>query len=301
MRFCIRKVDEIKKDIESARSCYGNARFETCFLQDGDSFAMRTQDLIEILTTLKKTFPSLRQISSYGRAQTMMRKSGSEMREISDAGLNMLYSGIESGSDNVLTMVNKGVTQETIIQSSLRARKAGMSIMVFVILGLGGKELSHEHVTQTTHVLNTINPNSIRVMSLAVKRNTELWKLIENGSFTMLSETGMIEEQRQLIEALNNVNCHYGNYHGINLLTELDGILPDDKNRLLSIIDEFLALSPQMQNNFILGKRLGRYARLADFQQSPAFSFVHEQLKNIQSNGHDAFDTVCHDLRNQII
>lgn len=301
MRFSIRNVDEIKNDIEAASSYYGNISFETCFLQDGDSFAMRTQDLIEVLTTLKSTFPSLKRISSYGRAQTMMRKSEEEIKEIADAGLNMLYSGIESGAVSVLQLVNKGVSQQAIIDSSLRARKAGMSIMSFVILGLGGKELSHDHIKETAHVLNTINPNSIRIMSLAVKPNTALWPRIENGSYTMLSEVEMVEEQHKLVSQLDSIHSHYGNFHGINLLTELDGILPEDKEKLLAIMDEFLALPPELQNNFILGRRLGRYGRLTDFQQSTAFSYVEQQLENIINNGQDNLESVFHELRNRII
>ncbi len=301
MKFSIRKVDEIINDIEKARLYYGNAHFETCFLQDGDSFAMRTKDLIEVLTALRKAFPTLKRISSYGRAQTMMRKSEAEMQEISDAGLNMLYSGIESGSDKVITMANKGVTQDVLIQSSTRARSAGMSIMVFVILGLGGKELSHEHVSGTAHVLNSINPNSIRIMSLAVKKQTELWSLIENGSFTMLSEVGMIEEQRRLLSQLDNIHCHYGNFHCINLLPELEGVLPEDKSKLLSVIDDFLALSPGLQNNFILGRCTGRYGRLAGFQNSLSFSTVQKQLEELEGEKAGPMETFFHDLRNRII
>jgi hypothetical protein len=301
MRFSIRPVDDIKKDISAARLHYHGANFETCFLQDGDSFAMRTKDLIEVLTSLRKTFPTLKRISSYGRAQTMMRKSESEMQELGDAGLNMLYCGIESGSDKVLETVNKGVTQDAIIQSALRARGAGMSLMVFVILGLGGKELSQQHVTETAHVLNTINPNSIRMMSLAVKEDTELWKKIEKGTFTMLSETEMIQEQRRLIDQLDGIHSHYGNFHGINLLTEIDGVLPDDKPKLLSIIDIFLSLSEPLQRNFILGKRLGYYSRLADFQESTAYNFVQQQLNKILKENPESIESTFHDLRNRII
>lgn len=300
MQFSIRKVDEILSDIEKVRLFYGNTHFETCFLQDGDSFAMRTKDLIQLLTALKRSFPTLKRISSYGRAQTIMRKTEAEMGEISDAGLNMIYSGIESGSDKVLTMVNKGVTQYTLIESSKRVKNAGMSIMAFAILGLGGKELSNEHVLGTAHVLNSINPNSIRIMSLAVKKQTELWSLIESGSFTMLSEVEMIEEQRRLLDKLDNIQSHYGNFHGINLLTEIEGFLPEEKDKLLSIIDEFLALSPELQSNFILGRRIGRYGRLTGFQHNPGFESIEQQLKSVQSKG-SPLESHFHDMRNRII
>ena len=301
MRFSIRPVKDIKKDIASAKLHYGGAAFETCFLQDGDSFAMRTKDLVEVLTSLKAAFPSLKRISSYGRAQTMMRKSEAEMQEIADAGLNMLYSGIESGSDKVLDFVNKGVSQDALIESSLRARKAGMSIMVFVILGLGGKELSAEHVKETAHVLNSINPNSVRMMSLAVKQDSELMEKINNGSYTMLSETEMIKEQRQLIEQLEGIHCHYGNFHGINLLTEIDGVLPEDKGKLLSIMNEFLSLNADLQNNFILGRRTGKYGHLLGFQESPSFNIVQQLLEKLQSKSSEQLESIFHDLRNRII
>ncbi len=300
-RFSIRSVEEIKSDIASARLHYNGAPFETCFLQDGDSFAMRTNDLIDVLTELREAFPTLQRISSYGRAQTMMRKSESEMREIRDAGLNMLYCGIESGSDKVLEAVNKGVTQDALIQSAQKARQAGMSLMVFVILGLGGKELSGDHVRDTALVLNTINPNSIRIMSLAVKPETELGKKIKDCSFTMLTEREMIQEQRQLIHQLEGIHSHYGNFHGINLLTELEGILPEDKPELLSIIDTFLALDTPLQQNFILGRRLGYYGRLTGFQESSAYHSVQQQVDKIQRGKPDSLETIFHDLRNRII
>lgn len=301
MQFSIRSVHDIKKDISSARSFYKEAPLETCFLQDGDSFAMRTKDLVEVLTTLKEAFPSLKRISSYGRAQTMMRKSEAEIQEISEAGLNMLYCGIESGSDKVLETVNKGVTQDAIIQSALRAKRAGMSLMVFAILGLGGKEMSELHVSETAHVLNAINPNSIRMMSLAVKQHAELWKKIEDGSFVMLSESEMVQEQRQLINQLEGINSHYGNFHGINLLTELEGILPEDTTKLLSIIDNFLSLSLPLQLNFTLGKRLGYYGSLAGFKKSPAFKTVQQQVERFQDKDSTSIETIFHDLRNRII
>ena len=105
MKFSLRPVPEIKKDILAAKEYFNGHPFETCFLQDGDSFVMQTKDLIDVLQTLRTAFPSLKQISSYGRAQTMVKKSSSAMKEICDAGLNKLYCGMESGSLQVLEKV----------------------------------------------------------------------------------------------------------------------------------------------------------------------------------------------------
>ncbi len=112
MRFSKRSIADIKKDIEAAAAYYRGHPFRSCFLQDGDSFIMKTGELIEILELLKRHFPSLERISSYGRSQTMIRKSPREMREISDAGLNLLYCGMESGSDAVLKNVKKALSPQ---------------------------------------------------------------------------------------------------------------------------------------------------------------------------------------------
>ncbi|MBT7262005.1 MAG: radical SAM protein, partial [Desulfobacula sp.] len=118
MKFSLRSVTEIKKDIIAAKEYFNGHPFETCFLQDGDSFVMGTKDLIEVLGTLRIAFPSLKRISSYGRAQTMVKKSMTAMKDISDAGLNKLYCGMESGSAQVLKQVKKGITPESIIKSA---------------------------------------------------------------------------------------------------------------------------------------------------------------------------------------
>lgn len=110
MKFSLRSVAEIKKDIFAAKEYYNGHPFETCFLQDGDNFVMRTKDLIDILETLQGAFPSLKQISSYGRAQTMVKKSPGAIKDIFDAGLNKLYCGMESGSLEVLEKIKKGIT-----------------------------------------------------------------------------------------------------------------------------------------------------------------------------------------------
>ncbi len=219
--FSVRSVDEIEHDIVAAREYSNGYPFESCFLQDGDSFVMKTKDLVRVLKTLKQTFPSLKRISSYGRAQTMVKKSPSEMADIRDAGLNLLYCGMESGSAQVLEKAKKGITPEPIFQSSLNAKKAGMEMMMFTILGLGGRELSDIHIEETANLLNRVNPADIPLLSLGVKPGTGFEKMVMQGTFTLLSEVEMIEEQQRLLQLLDGIQSRYGNYHGINLLPEI--------------------------------------------------------------------------------
>jgi len=154
--FSIRTVEEVKKDIDAAAEYYRGSRIEAYFLQDGDSLIMRTSDLLEILRHLKQRFPHLTRITSYGRASTVARKSSSELKELCDAGLNRIYFGMESGSDEILQMVDKGITSAELIKSGQEAKAAGIEVSEFIIMGLGGRAKSLENATKTAEVLREI-------------------------------------------------------------------------------------------------------------------------------------------------
>lgn len=301
MEFSVRPVEDIKRDILAAKTFYKNRKFDSCFLQDGDSFAMKTEELIDVLKTLKAAFPELKQISSYGRAQTMAKKTPSEMKTICDAGLNMLYSGMESGSIEVLKLMRKGITPKSILKSAEYAKQAGMKMMTFIITGLGGKELSEEHVTRTAELLNQINPDEIRILSLAVKPGTELDKLVQNGQFTPLTESEMLEEQYQLISKLEGISSHYGNYHGINLLMELNGRFPHDKKVFLQTIDQFMTMNKNDRNNFILGRRTHHYSTLSDMSNLLMYDSVQHELERIQQLKLGDLDDIFYQLRQRMI
>lgn len=301
MTFSLRSVSDIKKDILAAKAYFKGHPFETCFLQDGDSFVMPTKDLIDVLYTLKEAFPSLKQISSYGRAQTMAKKSPVAMKEIFDAGLNKLYCGMESGSLKVLEKVKKGITPASIITSAHMARDAGMNMTQFIILGLGGKELTTSHALETAKVLNEINPDHIRILTIGVKPESGLDRQMKAGEFTLMSETQMIAEQRLLLENLEGIESHYANHHSVDLLLEIRGQLPREKDKLIAILDRFLSLSEADQTNFILGRRLGYYRQLNDQENEFQYQFVEKQINKIKLRGSDAFEEIFHTLRRQVI
>jgi len=301
MKFSMRPLDEVKHDIVAAAEYYGDKTFETCFLQDGDSFLMKTDELVELLAFLKQTFPGLKRISSYGRAQTMVRKSAREMQDICLAGLNKLYCGMESGSDKVLKKVNKGATAADISTAGRRAKDAGMSISEFIILGLGGQELWEEHARETAGVLNEINPHFIRALTIGVKPGSGLLRQMEAGVYTLQTEKNIIEEQRLLIENLNGITSHYANHHAVDLLMEARGQFPRDKPRLLAIMDRYLSLPEEDRIHFTLGKRLGIYQRLDDMDSAPLHKQVAAQLLKIRASHSDQMDEVFHHLRARIV
>ena len=241
-KFSIRSVSDIKKDIESAAQYYGGHPFQRCFLQDGDSLIMKTDQVLNILKHLKHHFPTLEVISSYGRAQSMVRKSKQELKELCEAGLNLLYCGMESGSDRVLDYINKGVSALDIITAGRHAIDAGMQLSEFIILGLGGVNLWKEHAIETARVLNAINPYKIRVLTIGIKPGSTLEEKWNRDDFLLQSEEEIIKEQRVLLEQLDGITSHYANHHSVDLLLEARGQLPEDKTKLINIMDRFLNL-----------------------------------------------------------
>lgn len=301
MRFSMRSVDEIKQDIVAAAEYYGNHSFHSCFLQDGDSFIMKTEDLLEILTFLRQHFPSLKRVTSYGRAQTMTRKSPQEIQEIHDAGLTLLYCGMESGSDKVLKKVRKGVTSGDIIKAAQMAKAAGMEISEFIILGLGGTALWEEHATETARVLNEIDPDFIRVLTIGIKEGSGLEKQMKEGTYQLQTEKNVIEEQHLLIEGLDGVSSYYVNHHSVDLLMEARGQLPGDRPRLLAIMDRYLALPENERINFTLGRRLGYYRRMDDMKNQDLKDLVEMKVREVKEAYPDRLEDIFHQLREQIV
>ena len=301
MPFSKRPVDDIKKDIAAAAKYYNGHPFQSCFLQDGDSFIMKTAELLDILRVLKQHFPSLKKISSYGRSQTMIRKSPQEIKAICEAGLNLLYCGMESGADKVLKSVRKGVTAADHIEAAGMARDAGMELSEFVILGLGGTALWKEHALETARVLNEINPDFIRVLTIGIKKGSGLEKQLRDGKFQLQSEKNLIEEQRLLIENLEGVTGYYVNHHGVDLLMEARGQLPADKPKLLAIMNRYLNMAEEDRMNYTLGKRLGYYRYMDDMQDENRKSFVQQKVAEITDSYPGQFDEICHHLRAQVV
>jgi hypothetical protein len=181
------------------------------------------------------------------------------------------------------------------------ARQAGMHTTQFIILGLGGTELSDTHALETARVFNEINPDHIRVLTIGIKPGTDLDRQMRQGEWTRPSESAMIAEQRLLFEHLEGVDSHYANHHSVDLLLEIRGQLPADRQRLLGIMDRFLSLPESRQINFIMGRRLGYYRTLDDQAREPEFLFVEKQVKKALSSGLGTLEDIFHDLRTQVI
>ncbi len=256
---------------------------ETVFLQDGDSLQMPPDQVSEILRLLKQKFPEIKRITTYARSRTIQRRTVEELSELKEAGLNRVHIGMESGSDAVLEYMKKGVTGAQHIEAGLKVKEAGLSLSEYVLLGLGGQNLWRKHALETAKVLNAINPHFIRFRTLAIHSNTPLAEEVEKGNFVPLHDNEVIREEALLIDNLDGITSHIYSDHILNLLEEISGKFPGEKQRLQKVLDTYMGFSERKKDLFRLGRRSGYFRTLADMENpslKAAVENIYEQVKN---------------------
>jgi len=273
---------------------------KSAFLQDANTLIMRTPDLVKVVSFLKQAFPDLNRITSYARSKTAAKKPLEELKELKDAGLSRLHIGLESGSNLVLSYVEKGVTAEEHIVGGKKIKEAGISLCEYVMPGLGGRKMSSDHVIGTTTVLNEINPDYIRLRSLHIRPGVPLWSKVEAGDFELQTEDEVINEIGKFIEKLE-VTSELKSDHILNLLPEVEGKFPEAKSACLATINRYLALPPHEKLNFRLGRRAGHYEKLDDLYDTNKYQKINEAIKRITSEAPDSVDEVILQLKARFI
>ncbi len=236
------------------------------FLQDANSLIAKTEDLLEILKYLKEKLPSIQRITSYARAKTLAKKSVEELKELREAGLSRIHVGMESGYDPLLQYMKKGVTAKEQILGGRNVVESGISLSEYVMPGLGGQRWWREHAVETARVLNQIDPDFIRLRTLYVRKDMPLFDQVEKGEFIRLSDHLVVSEIRLFIETLEGLHSTVVSDHILNLLEEVQGKLPAEKEKMIRVIDRYLALPPENRLQFRVGRRLGYYRSLDDLQ-----------------------------------
>ena len=342
-KFSLRTVEEIKKDIQTARDCaddikalswkigesgqithavinhivsnhnysysyksvamwlyYGTGE---CFLQDADNFIIKTKDFVEILRFLREKFPDLKRVTTYSRSRTVSRKSLDEMKEIKQAGLDRVHIGLESGYDPLLKFIKKGVTAAQHIDAGRKVMDAGMSLSEYIMPGLGGEAMWREHATETAKVLNQINPHYIRLRSLRIPNRTLLYQKLVDGEFKMLSDDQVVEEIKLFIETLDdNLTSTITSDHIMNLLEEVRGKLPEEKEHMLQIIKKYQDLPEAERLMYRVGRRAGLYSSTDDlYRDQTNYDKIKKLVSELAAKGPNETERLITEMANQYV
>ena len=317
-KFSLRTVDEIKQDIRSAKKMVDDIkalssklghdgavndavvsaifnqpgfnhqyrsiatwlyyRTDACFLQDADNLIMKTKDLVAVLRFLKDQFPEIKRVTTYSRSRTVIRKSIDSLKQIREAGLDRVHIGLETGYDPLLKLMKKGVTGAQHIEAGKRLLAADMEVSEYVMPGLGGQEMWRDHAVETARVLNHINPHFIRLRSLRVPPHVPLYDRLEDGSFTMQTDDMLADEIGLFIQTLDGITSTVTSDHIMNLLEEVSGRMPDDKEKMLAVIQSYQDLSESDRLIYRAGRRGGAYRSIDDLKRDPA---TYQKIKNL--------------------
>lgn len=267
---------------------------ESVFLQDANSVVLKPDKLLEVLEYLKSKFPDIKRITSYGRADTLSRIDLDDLKKLKDAGLDRIHTGLESGSDNVLKLVNKGTTKEQQIIAGKKVKEAGIELSVYFMPGLGGVEYSEENALETADVINKINPDFIRIRTLVVTERGELYKDVEEGKFIKCSDLMKVNEIKLLISNLKGINSYILSDHILNLLQEVEGKLPEDKNKILDVIYRFENMNDKDKKIFQLARRMALVRSLDEINNPRLLSQVLPIYSEIKSDAE--FESVIEEL-----
>ncbi len=248
-RFCIREREAIFRDVEEARSTFGHVR--SIFLIDGNVLALKMVFLMKILEKITATFPECSKISLYGGLNDLRRKSVEELTQLKQAGLSLVYAGLESGDRVTLERIQKGLTPQQAREGMAKAKGAGIDVLVSIIFGIGGKDRSTEHIVETTGLLNRMKPEQIAPMALAIQPGTELERQVESGEFIQATPLQILEEEKYLLENLADFETVYWGDHGNNIVSS-KGSLPASREQFLGRIDHAMANHPITRQEVLL-------------------------------------------------
>ena len=256
-RLRLREIDDVKREIDALSLYIKYGLFSTIvadeiyrfvlpmwdqrrvFLQDGDALVYPFPKLTDVLQHLSEKFPDLERIASYATPQDLLRRSVEELKDLRELKLGILYVGVESGDEEVLQRVGKGVNCSQIIEAGRKAKEAGITLSVTVILGLAGIEGSEKHALETARILSEIDPEYCGALTLTLVPGTPLCEEWKEGNFHPISPFQSLGELKTIIEQSDFTDCFFSSMHASNYLA-VRGRLPKEKEKIVKDLEYVL-------------------------------------------------------------
>jgi hypothetical protein len=240
------------------------AGMKSVFLQDANPMAVPPAEMIAIVSLLKDRFPGIERITTYARSKTVARIDAEDLAKMRAAGLDRVHIGFESGSDEILSFMDKGVTKAVQIEGGRKIKMAGMELSAYYMPGLGGRRLWRENALETADLMNQVDPDFIRLRTLAIPDHLVLAEDVAQGKFQKASDIENAREILLFLQSLQGIDSRVVSDHILNLFEDVGGKLPEDRDAMTAEIEAFLALDPDEQVLYRVGRRAGLFRGLSD-------------------------------------
>ncbi|MEZ5081991.1 MAG: radical SAM protein [Bacteroidales bacterium] len=236
--FKVKSEDAVIEEIEVASNYYADVR--KVFLADGNAMVLSTKRLLNILNQLQHSFPKLTRVSTYASCSDLENKSEKELLELRNAGLKLIYVGIETGDEELLALVNKGETVNSIERNLLKAQHAGIKTSVMILNGLGGKKYSKQHALNSAKIVSVIQPDFLSTLVLSFPFGVDHYKQKFLGEFEEMNNIELMQELLFFLSETSLSNTIFRSDHASNYVS-LKGILGRDNQKLQSQLDYAIA------------------------------------------------------------
>jgi radical SAM superfamily enzyme YgiQ (UPF0313 family) len=235
-KFRVKDMATIKRDIDEA----SRYQFDRVFLADGDVLILPTATLLEIISYIRKKNRHVERIGVYANTKAIIKKTPVELKELKDAGIGIMYQGIESGNKEVLRRIKKGAFPDRMKETAAKVKESGILLSQTVLLGIGGTEMSMDHARDTGKLLGEMSPDFASALTVMLLPNTELYQAYRAGTFQLPDKFGLLEELKVILENMDvKTQCLFTSNHASNYLP-LRAVLPDQKEEILDLLDQVL-------------------------------------------------------------
>ena len=240
-KFHIKNIQEIEEDLREAAVYYANRKIRI-FLADGDALALSCDKLIEIMNMCRKYLPKTERITCYGAAQDILRKTKDELCALHDAGLEMIYLGAESGNDEILEHIKKGVTAAEYVEAADRLSGTGIKLSVTLISGIGGRRLLKEHALDSARLISRMKPEYLGFLTLLLEPGAPMLEEVKLGKMQLLTPAQAAEEMSLFLSNIDSEGTVFRSNHASNYIS-LAGTLNRDIPKMLAQIEQSRSLS----------------------------------------------------------
>ena len=255
------------------------------FLQDANQVVMKPQVLAEALKYLREKLPEVQRVTTYARSSTAAQRTVDDFKMLKRAGLDRVHIGLETGYDPLLKFMKKGVTAAKHIAGGRNIKDAGLELSEYVMPGLGGRRWTREHAVHTADVLNQIDPDFIRLRTLRVPQRLELYRDLASGEFELLNDDQVIEEIRLFVASLEGIHSHLVSDHVMNLIETVEGRLPQEKEKILAVLDGYLAMPERDRLLYRICRRMGRCREPRDLERHGLRQDMESVLCRVEAEG----------------
>ena len=235
-KFYVKDIERVKRDIDEASRYH----FKRVFLTDGDVLILPTETLLDLFDYIKKKNPHIERIGVYANTKAILKKSVTELKQLKEAGLGIVYHGIESGNEEVLRRIRKGALPHKQLEAAQKIKEAGIVLSQTVLLGIGGIDLSIPHAIDTGKHLGAMSPDYASALTVMLLPNTLLYRDYVQGKFVLPDKFGLLRELKLMVENMDVTStCYFTSNHASNYLP-IKATLPDDKKQIVALLDNII-------------------------------------------------------------